>query len=35
MKRAVRFLYLCVRLRSVGRAMFVDQYENHQPHHGK
>jgi hypothetical protein len=35
MKRIVRFLSLCISLRSVSSAVWVDQYENFKPHHGK
>ena len=35
MKRAAYFLWLCVRLRSVSRAIWVDQYLNHKPAHTK
>lgn len=35
MKRAARFVLHCLRLRSLGRAVFVDQYENFKPTHGK
>lgn len=33
--RFSRFLWLCIHLRSVSRARFVDAYENHIPNHGK
>lgn len=35
MKRAARFVMHCIRLRSIPLAMWVDAFENHQPHHGK
>lgn len=35
MKLAARFVLHCLRLRSLGRAMWVSAYENHNPHHGK
>lgn len=35
MKRVIRFLWLCIHLRSISSALWVDQYENHKPHHGK
>lgn len=31
MKRIFRFIQLCIRLRSVSLAIWVDAYENHQP----
>lgn len=35
MKRAIRFVWLCVHLRSISLALWVDAYENHHPAHGK
>jgi hypothetical protein len=35
MKRVIRFIKHCINLRSVSLALWVDQYENHKPHHGK
>lgn len=35
MKRAIRFIWLCFHLRSVGRALWVDALENFTPTHGK
>jgi hypothetical protein len=28
MKRLVRFIFLVIRLRSISRAIWIDQYEN-------
>jgi len=28
MKRVVRFIFLVIRLRSISRAIWIDQYEN-------
>lgn len=35
MKRVLRFFWLCIHLRSVSRARWVDAYEHHTPNHGK
>jgi hypothetical protein len=35
MKRAARFFMLCITLRSITSALWVDAYENHKPSHGK
>lgn len=31
MKRGLRFLYLCIHLRSIPLALWVDAYENFEP----
>lgn len=35
LKRCARFVWLCIHLRSISSARWVDAYENHVPHHGK
>lgn len=35
MKRAIRFVMHCIRLRSVSLAMWVSQYEAYTPPHQK
>ena len=34
-RRMAVFLFNCLRLRSVSRALWVDSYDNHRPEHGK
>lgn len=33
MRRALRFIRHCIRLRSFSRALWVDAFENHKPKH--
>jgi hypothetical protein len=35
MNRVIRFLGHVIRMRSIGLALWVSQYENHNPTHGK
>lgn len=35
MKRIARFIRLCFIQRSIGRALWVDAYNNFKPSHGK